>query len=134
MRALCSLVGRGAVLVFDYGYPEDELWAPWRTTGTLLCFRRHTAHENPYIHVGDQDITAHVNFTALLAHMHEAGFRTARFESLAQTLLRAGERDQFAAVLGGASEAETMRRRMQLKTLLYGMGETFRVVVGRKER
>ena len=46
-RALCDK--SGAVLVFDYGYPQEELWAPWRSTGTLLCFYRHTAHEDPFI-------------------------------------------------------------------------------------
>ena len=45
MRSLCGLIDRGAVLTFDYGYPQEELWAPWRTQGTLLCFYRHTAHE-----------------------------------------------------------------------------------------
>ena len=67
MRDLCRLVERGAVLVFDYGYPQEELWAPWRTGGTLLCFYRHTAHEDPYIHVGEQDLTTHVNFSELAA-------------------------------------------------------------------
>jgi SAM-dependent MidA family methyltransferase len=73
MQSLCALVGRGGVLTFDYGYPQDELWAPWRTAGTLLCFRRHTAHEDPYIHVGDQDLTAHVNLSELAAAAEDAG-------------------------------------------------------------
>ncbi|MEX2080855.1 MAG: SAM-dependent methyltransferase, partial [Dehalococcoidia bacterium] len=73
MRDLCGLVRRGAVLTFDYGYPRDELWAPWRTGGTLLCFYRHTAHEDPYIHVGEQDLTAHVNLTDLEAAAEAAG-------------------------------------------------------------
>ena len=73
MRALCGLVERGAVLVFDYGYPQEELWAPWRTTGTLLCFYKHTAHEDPYIHVGEQDITTHVNFSDLAAAAEDEG-------------------------------------------------------------
>lgn len=73
MRSLCRLIERGALLVFDYGYPQEELWAPWRTTGTLLCFYRHTAHENPYIHVGEQDITTHVNFSELVAAVEDEG-------------------------------------------------------------
>jgi SAM-dependent MidA family methyltransferase len=73
MRSLCGLVRRGAVLVFDYGYPQEELWAEWRTAGTLLCFFRHTAHEDPYIHVGEQDITAHVNFSELAAAAEAEG-------------------------------------------------------------
>jgi len=74
MRSLCRLVQRGAVLVFDYGYPREELWAPWRTQGTLLCFRRHTAHENPLVHVGEQDITTHIDFTDLEAAAEDEGF------------------------------------------------------------
>jgi len=66
MRSLCRLVERGAVLTFDYGYLREQLWTPWRTTGTLLCFHRHTAHENPYVHVGEQDMTSHVNFSDLV--------------------------------------------------------------------
>ena len=73
MRSLCGLVRRGAVLVFDYGYPQEELWAEWRTAGTLMCFFRHTAHEDPYIHVGEQDITAHVNFSELAAAAEAEG-------------------------------------------------------------
>ncbi|MFN0147241.1 MAG: class I SAM-dependent methyltransferase [Dehalococcoidia bacterium] len=74
MRSVCGLVRTGAVLVFDYGYPQDELWAPWRTTGTLLCFYRHTAHEDPYIHVGEQDMTTHVNLSELASAADDEGF------------------------------------------------------------
>lgn len=74
--ALARLVGRGAVLTFDYGYPREELWAPWRKQGTLLCFYRHTAHEDPYQHVGEQDLTAHVDFTLLEETLLEQGMAT----------------------------------------------------------
>jgi SAM-dependent MidA family methyltransferase len=73
MRRLCGLIRRGAVLTFDYGYPRDELYAPWRTTGTLLCFYKHTSHEDPFKHVGEQDITSHVNFTELKAAAESEG-------------------------------------------------------------
>lgn len=73
MVKLCGLIKRGGALVFDYGYPQEELWAPWRTQGTLLCFYRHTAHEDPLIHVGEQDITAHVNFSDLAGAAEDAG-------------------------------------------------------------
>ena len=73
---------------------------------------------------GDRDITAHVNFTALEDHGARRGLRTRRFETLAQMLLAAGEADQFAEALAGGD----VRRRMQLKTLLFGMGETFRAL------
>ncbi len=76
MRSLCSLVERGAVLVFDYGYPQDELWAPWRKQGTLLAFYRHTAHEDPLIHVGEQDLTTHVNLSELESAAEDEGMTT----------------------------------------------------------
>jgi SAM-dependent MidA family methyltransferase len=73
MRQLCRLFGRGGILVFDYGYPREELWAPWRTSGTLLCYYRHTAHEDPLIHVGQQDLTAHVDLSELAAAAEDEG-------------------------------------------------------------
>lgn len=90
MRSLCGIVERGAVLVFDYGYPQEELWAPWRTSGTLLCFHRHTAHENPLIHVGDQDLTTHVNFSQLVAAAEDEGMATHGPVSQTQFLLSCG--------------------------------------------
>lgn len=51
----------GMLLLFDYGYPRDRLYAPWRRDGTLMTFRRHVPGDDPYAHPGEQDITAHVD-------------------------------------------------------------------------
>lgn len=115
MRSLCSLVKRGAVLVFDYGYPQPELWAPWRTTGTLLCFYRHTAHENPYIHVGEQDITTHVNFSELEAAADDAGMRT--FGPISQAAFFHGLGAQSLVESTRADMAEYFARRRALEQL-----------------
>jgi SAM-dependent MidA family methyltransferase len=56
----------GFVLTFDYGYPAEELYAPWRRDGTLLCFYRHNPSTDPYARLGRQDMTAHVDFTTLV--------------------------------------------------------------------
>jgi len=118
----------GYLLTIDYGFTRAEsIRFP---AGTLMGYRRHTAHEDVLISPGERDITAHVNFTALQETGAALGLRTERFETLAQTLLAAGEADQFAAALG-VGGAEELRRRMQLKTLLFGMGETFRVLLQR---
>jgi SAM-dependent MidA family methyltransferase len=114
------------VLTVDYGYTRPE--AVRFPSGTLMGYRRHTAREDVLAEPGVRDITAHVNFTALQEHGARRGLRTETFETLAQTLLAAGEPDQFAAALGPESD---LRRRMQLKTLLFGMGETFRVLLQR---
>jgi SAM-dependent MidA family methyltransferase len=123
-----SALESGHVLTIDYGFTRAE--AVRFPAGTLMAYRRHTARDEVLDEPGERDITAHVNFTALEDYGARRGFRTRRFETLAQTLLAAGEADQFAEALAGDDER---RRRMQLKTLLFGMGETFRVLWQEKE-
>jgi SAM-dependent MidA family methyltransferase len=113
---------RGYVLTIDYGYTRAE--SVRFPEGTLMSYRRHTAREDVLEEPGLRDITAHVNFSALEEAGAAAGFARDRFETLAQTLLTAGEVDQFAAAMAANP--------MQLKTLLFGMGETFRVLLGKK--
>ncbi len=123
-------LSRGFVFTIDYGYTAREsIRFP---QGTLMSYHRHQAIEDVLAEPGERDITAHVPFTALEEHGKRNGFETVRFESLARTLLDAGEPDQFASALDAPSEAEQARRRLQLKTLLFGMGETFRTLIQRK--
>jgi SAM-dependent MidA family methyltransferase len=120
---------RGFVFTIDYGYTAREsIRFPH---GTLMSYRRHQALEDVLADPGERDITAHVPFTALEEHGKLCGLGTVRFESLARTLLDAGETDNFAAALNAASDDEQARRRLQLKTLLFGMGETFRTLIQR---
>jgi SAM-dependent MidA family methyltransferase len=128
---IASALDFGYVLTIDYGYTRAE--SVRFPSGTLMSYRRHTAREEVLEHPGDCDITAHVNFTAIEERGAEVGLRTVSFERLSQTLLAAGEGDQFSAALG-ADPAREIRRRMQLKSLLFGMGETFRVLLQCKER
>ncbi|MEX2262684.1 MAG: SAM-dependent methyltransferase [Bryobacteraceae bacterium] len=127
MERIARSLQEGYVLTIDYGYTSREL--PRFPAGTLMSYRRHSAIEDVLRDPGGQDITAHVCFTALGEFGGQVGLRTVRFENLAQTLLSAGEEDQFAAALGGAPE-----RRGQLKTLLFGMGESFRTLLQRREQ
>jgi SAM-dependent MidA family methyltransferase len=125
-RALRS----GWVLSIDYGYTQAE--AVRFARGSLMGYRRHTAIEDVLLDPGDRDITAHVNFTALAAHGEECGLRTDRLESLAQSLMAAGE-EEIARTLAAPGAAKELRRRLQLKTILFGMGETFRILWQRKD-
>ncbi len=122
MRSLCRMVGRGAVLTFDYGYEQEELWAPWRTTGTLLCFYRHTAHEDPYVHVGEQDITCHVNFSHLRAGADEEGFVAHGPVSQAGFLWALGLRQLVDAARSDMGEYFARRRAMEALTDSAGLG------------
>jgi SAM-dependent MidA family methyltransferase len=128
---IAARMERGWVLAIDYGYTAREMVR--FPQGTLMSYRRHQALEDVLAEPGERDITAHVNFTALSGHAAEAGFEIVRFERMAQLLLDAGEGDGFQEALRAGDEREALRLRMQLKTLLYGMGETFRALVARKK-
>ena len=120
----------GYVFSIDYGYRAAELVR--FPAGTLMSYRRHQALEDVLKDPGAQDISAHVCFSALEEFGKSVGLRTVEFESLARTLMDVGEADQFALALATGSPAEEQRRRLQLKQLLFGMGETFRTLVQRK--
>lgn len=131
IERIARSIDAGCAITVDYGYTRAE--AVRFPIGTLMGYRAHVAREDVLTDPGERDITAHVNFTALEARGAELGLRRTAFRTLAQTLLDAGERDRFASVLDIDDAAEAARRRMQLKTLLVGMGETFRVLEQVKE-
>lgn len=120
----------GTLLIIDYGYTRRELLR--FTEGTLMSYRKHQASADVLADPGERDITAHVNFTALEQHALSCGFRRLRFESMTATLLAAGEADQFAEALAG-DQTERSRRTLQLKNLLFGLGESFRTLLLAKD-
>jgi SAM-dependent MidA family methyltransferase len=122
-------IERGYLFLIDYGYTTREsIRFP---AGTLMSYRRHAALDDVLADPGERDITSHVCFTAIEDRAAARGFSTVRFETLGQTLLAAGEEDVAAAIEAQTPE-ESARRRGQLKTLLFGMGETFRTLILRK--
>ncbi|HVX66778.1 MAG TPA: SAM-dependent methyltransferase [Bryobacteraceae bacterium] len=130
VERIAAALERGVVLTIDYGHTRRES-ARFRE-GTLMSYRRHTALEDVLEQPGERDITAHVSFTALEEHGRRCGLESAPLVTLAHALLEVGERGAIEAALAAGSDAEQQRRRLQLKTLLFGMGETFRVLVQRK--
>ncbi|HYO82721.1 MAG TPA: SAM-dependent methyltransferase [Bryobacteraceae bacterium] len=130
MHRIGRSMDSGHVITIDYGFTTRELVR--FPQGTLMAYRGHRASDDVLATPGERDITAHVDFTALQEAGQESGLETVRYESLASALLRAGEQDEFAGALYTDDPAESQRLRNQLKTLLFGMGETFRVLVQRK--
>jgi len=128
--AIAEHLEQGYALVIDYGYTAPEIVR--FPGGTLMSYRRHRALEDVLENPGDRDITAHVCFTAIEDHAAARGFTKVRRESLARLLLRAGEPDHFARTLREVNEAGRLRRRLQLKSLMFGMGETFLALLLRK--
>ncbi len=129
MERMIAGCNGGAFIAIDYGYTAREVVR--FPQGTLMSYRRHQAREDVLENPGEQDITAHVPFTYLEQCAAECGMDHARLENFSQFLIRAGEPDQFASALEAPDEAAAMKLRLQLKTLLFGMGETFRVFSSR---
>ena len=136
LEAAAKAVEKGFVLTIDYGYPADELYAPMRKNGTLLCYYKHTTEESPYTRVGLQDITSHVNFTALMARGEELGLHTVWFGEQYRFLLGTGLMEEMLALEKScASETELIKNRLALKKLMLpdgGMGDTFKVLIQAK--
>ncbi|HUN62481.1 MAG TPA: SAM-dependent methyltransferase [Candidatus Sulfotelmatobacter sp.] len=126
---------RGFVLTIDYGHEAADLFDEHHMAGTVLAYANHRASEDWFAAPGEQDLTAHVNFTALRLWGERGGLRTLGLVSQTAFLLALGQRNEFADLYdGGMSEAERVRARLQLKTLIYpeGMGERFQVLVQQK--
>lgn len=121
----------GFLLVIDYGYTRSEQLAG-RHRGTVMTYRRHSTSPNPYEAPGEQDITAHLNFTALAAALEQAGMHVQKLRTQSQFLMGIGEKTQFADVFEDCClPQERAKVTLQLKHLVTpaGMGETFHVLL-----
>ena len=128
-------IERGFVLTIDYGHHAPELFDEKHMRGTLLAYRGHRVSEDFYAWPGEQDLTAHVNFTALETWGERSGLETVEFASQTAFLLALGQANEFADLYDpGQTEADQVRARLQLKTLIHpeGMGERFQVMLQRK--
>ncbi|HVP05493.1 MAG TPA: SAM-dependent methyltransferase, partial [Dehalococcoidia bacterium] len=101
----------GFLLTIDYGYEADELYAPWRTGGTLLCFYRHNPGTDPYSRIGRQDMTSHIDLTSVRRTGEEAGLTTLGLVSQSQFLANLGIGEAMQPPEGGALEEYFARRR-----------------------
>lgn len=137
MRAVGERIQRGFALTIDYGYPAQELYALHRRSGTLMCYHQHQADENPYEKVGEKDITAHVDFTALQKAGEEVGLRTLWFGEQYRFLMSLGFVEELMRLEAEtANENEARALRLTLKNLIMpeaGMGETFKILVQGKQ-
>ena len=126
----------GFVLTIDYGHPAVELYTPLRRVGTLLCYYRHQTEENPYLRLGLQDITAHVDFTTLMKCGEELGLQNDWFGEQCRFLMSAGIIEEIEEIERSAiAEEEKLRLRLALKKLIMpsgGMGDTFKVLIQSK--
>ena len=111
---------RGVLLLIDYGYPATELYDPVRRRdGTLRAYLRHRVHDDPYRHVGRQDLTAHVDVTAVEARSRAAGLAHLGTTTQAEFLVGLGADDLLAAIR--ADPATTIEDYLTVRSALIRM-------------
>lgn len=134
ITTLAQRLRHGALLLIDYGFPRHEFYHHERTGGTLMCHYRHRAHPDPFYWPGLQDITAHVDFTAIAEAGFDAGMEVAGYCTQAGWLMDAGLLDLLAALQPvdyTQADAQWVRTQHAVQTLLSPaeMGEFFKVIL-----
>jgi SAM-dependent MidA family methyltransferase len=123
------LLEKGAILMLDYGFGQNEYYHPQRSSGTLMCHYRHHAHDDPFYLPGLQDITSHVDFTAIAGSGVRHGLNLLGYTSQAHFLLNSGITDllartspeQTSAYLPLAAQAQKLLNPAE-------MGELFKAI------
>lgn len=135
LEKAAAALERGFLLTIDYGYRARELYGPGRLRGTLMAYREHRAHEDWLAHPGEQDLTAHVNFTALEEHGRKLGLEPLGLTTQTNFLLALARAGNYADL--GAADAcasDQLMARLAFQQLIHpaGMGETFKVLIQAK--
>jgi SAM-dependent MidA family methyltransferase len=130
MQCVSDRLQQGYVLTIDYGYPATRYYSPTRRDGTLQCYSQHAYHSDPYVAVGRQDITAHVDFTALSKQGDRCGLQTIGWTQQAMFLMALGLGDRLMAIgqtdpeasIPELSISEILQRRQALHGLIDPSG------------
>jgi len=135
-ETVASALQHGFILTIDYGWAKADLYSPQRNLGTLLCYYKHTVEDNPYQRLGQQDITTHINFSALIERGEELGLKSLWFGEQSRFLLSAGIVEELEEIeASDLTEKEKLKLRLTIKRLIIpegGMGDTFRVLIQSK--
>ncbi len=134
MHGLGDWLEAGAALLIDYGFPQHEYYHPQRHRGTLMCHFRHQASDDPLKLVGLQDITAHIDFTAMADAAHASGLEVLGYTSQAAFLLDAGLLEHLQSLRESDAHAYVLQLNSVQKLIQESeMGELFKVLaVGRE--
>ncbi|MDX1352618.1 MAG: SAM-dependent methyltransferase [Thiomicrorhabdus sp.] len=128
LKSLSDILSTGAVFLIDYGYSRQEYYQPARVMGTLRCHYQHRAHQNPFFYPGLQDITAHVDFTAVAEEAFDSGFKVAGFTTQANFLMGSGLLEMSFNADADITEQVQIAQQIKTLTLPDEMGETFKVI------
>ncbi|MFE4105882.1 class I SAM-dependent methyltransferase [Almyronema epifaneia] len=120
IATVASKLQRGYLLTIDYGYPASRYYGPARSQGTLQGYYRHAHHNDPYVYVGQQDLTAHVDFTALERYGQQQGLDKLAITPQALFLMALGLGDRLDALAAiGETDPQTVQRALRRRDLLH---------------
>jgi SAM-dependent MidA family methyltransferase len=121
-------LSEGFILTIDYGYPAQDYYSEDRNRGTLLCYYHHQINENPYQNIGEQDLTAHVNFSSLKKWGDELGLKTIGFCPQGTYLVSLGIDEVIKEIYGDSPDFFEIAKIKGL-ILPQGMGESHKVMI-----
>lgn len=129
LKEISEILTEGFILTIDYGYTAEEYYDEERTKGTLLCYYKHQVNENPYENIGEQDITAHVNFSSLRKWGEEIGFKTIGYCPQGTFLISLGIDEAITELYSNSPDYESEILKIKGLILPHGMGESHKVMI-----
>jgi len=123
------ILTEGFILTIDYGYSSKDYYSEDRDRGTLLCYHEHRVTENPYQNIGEQDITAHVNFSSVKKWGDEIGIKTIGFCRQGTFLVSLGIDEAIAEIYKNSADYSFEVARIKKLILPDAMGETHKVII-----
>lgn len=131
IKEIAVSLKKGYVITIDYGFHSSELYQDYRRTGTLVCYNNHSVNDNPYNYIGEQDITTHVNFSALIHWGSKYGLEYCGFTDQGHFLLGLGFKEYLKKMLQepGPDYMNFKKELFLTRTLLVDMGRKFKVLI-----
>jgi SAM-dependent MidA family methyltransferase len=132
MKDISEALQKGFVLTIDYGFPSFELYSSRRSQGTILCYHQHRINDDPYSNIGEQDITAHVNFSALHQWGLKHELKYTGFTNQAYFLLALGLTEQLRMMEKNGETNSIGAKPSLINSLLLDMGTKLKVLIQHK--
>src|ERR1700757_1503027 len=134
IKEISGVLKKGYVMTIDYGFPSYELYSEYRRNGTLTCYNKHRINNYPYRDIGKQDITSHVNFSALYLWGLKHGLEGCGYTNQANFLLALGFKDYLKKTMKLENGGYNFKKEIFLtQMLLADMGSKFKVLIQQKE-
>ena len=134
IKQVAGALNRGYILTIDYGHQSAELYKQCRSGGTLLCYHKHSINDSVYDNIGTQDITSHVNFSALIHWGSKNGLGECGFTDQSHFLLALGVQDYIKKAISHEKDIFIAAKKASIltHTLLMDMGNKFKVLIQEK--